>query len=110
MTERIEIKEEGRTVCYCDYYTVLDELEIVYIKTGTEYRNRGYATRLMKELISLCREKDIRFIRLEVRESNAPALGIYGKFGFVPVGRRKNYYTDPKEDAILMDLEIKKEA
>ena len=100
MTQRIEIKEEGRTVCYCDYYTVLDELEIVFIKTEPEYRNRG-------ELMSLCREKDIRFIRLEVRESNAPALGLYGKLGFVPVGRRKNYYTDPREDAILMDLEIK---
>ena len=110
MTERTEIKEEGRTVCYCDYYSVLDELEIVFIETETDYRNRGYATRLMEELISLCREKDIRVIRLEVRESNAPALGLYGKIGFVPVGRRKNYYSDPREDAILMDLEIKKEA
>ena len=83
MTQRIEIKEEGRTVCYCDYYTVLDELEIVFIKTEPEYRNRGYATRLMKELMSLCREKDIRFIRLEVRESNAPALGLYGKLVWI---------------------------
>ena len=41
-------------VCYCDYYTVLDELEIVFIKTEPEYRNRGYATRLMKELGLKC--------------------------------------------------------
>ena len=45
-------------------------------------------------------------ITLEVRESNAPAIGLYQKLGFVEVGRRKNYYEKPREDAILMDLNL----
>ena len=107
MTERIDITENGRTLCYADYYTVLDEMEIVCIYTDTEYRRRGLASGLMDRLIEICLERNIAVIRLEVRESNTAAIGLYGKYGFVTVGRRKNYYKDPKEDALLMDLTIK---
>ena len=52
----------------------------------------------------------LAFLTLEVRASNAPANALYAKHGFVEVGRRKNYYDDPKEDALLMTLTFAHEA
>ena len=56
----------------------------------------------MRELVTWCQKHDFAFLTLEVRESNAPAIALYSRFGFVRVGERKNYYSDPAENALLM--------
>ena len=69
------------------------------------FRRRGVADALLAGLIGVGRGR-LAFLTLEARASNRPALRLYEKHGFRAVGRRKDYYDDPKEDAILMTLEL----
>ena len=57
---------------------------------------------MLGSLIDHCRESGASFLTLEVRQSNAPAIALYESMGFLPEGRRKNFYRQPTEDAILM--------
>ena len=68
----------------------------------------GYlgADALLNELLRRAKGLGLATVTLEVRETNAPAIALYQKTGFVPVGRRKNYYTSPTEDAILMTVTL----
>ena len=89
----------------CTYY-VLDEVNISTIAVSPNYRRLGVGKRLMGALIEKSRQMGMKNIYLEVRYSNAPAIFLYEKMGFVKSGLRKDYYTDPKEDAILYCLDI----
>ena len=82
-------------------------LEGVYVRP--EYRGRGVSTLLMQALVDHCKATDCTLLTLEVRESNEPALGLYRSFGFALQGKRRNYYTDPREDALIMTLFFKEE-
>ena len=64
----------------------------------------GMSFVLDEGLVTHCRKNNFAFLTLEVRESNAPARSLYEKFGFIKVGERKNYYSDPTENAVLMTL------
>ena len=66
------------------------------------YRRRGIARSLIYTLICRAAEKGLSFLTLEVRAGNDEAIALYEKCGFQTVGRRKNYYEKPTEDAILM--------
>ena len=87
---------------YVGMMYVLDEGYISNVAVAPEQRRQGIADALITELLNRCREKELSFATLEVRAGNAPAISLYEKHGFSPVGRRKNYYDFPKEDAILM--------
>lgn len=78
------------------------ESDITNITVSGECRRQGIATALLKELFRRCPEKGVTVIHLEVRQSNTSAMALYEKLGFTVDGRRKNYYTAPTEDAILM--------
>lgn len=67
---------------------------------------QGIALAILTELIRLVREQNGVFLTLEVRESNIPARRLYEKLGFSEAGRRRNFYTDPKEDALLLTLTL----
>ena len=69
-----------------------------------DFRRRGAARRLIAELIARAKEKGLAFVTLEVREINAPAIALYAGAGFVPVGTRKNFYSNPAENALLMTI------
>ena len=84
--------------------TVLDEGSIDNVAVSPEYRRRGVADALVLDAIARGREMGLAFITLEVRAGNDPAIALYRKHGFGEVGRRKNYYEKPREDAILMTL------
>ena len=75
------------------------------IAVRPEYRRRGIAESLIHELVSELKAKDAYCLTLEVRASNLPAITLYEKLGFVQVGRRPNYYTSPKEDALILRKE-----
>ena len=70
-----------------------------------DYRRQGVGEGLVKELIEKLQEQKNTCLTLEVRSSNAPAIGLYEKMGFVQVGKRPNYYHNPKEDALIMRKE-----
>ncbi len=96
------VGDDGFLIGYAGMQSVLDEGYIANIAVHPEYRRKGVACSLINELISYSLEHGLSFITLEVRESNLPAISLYEKYGFEKVGRRKNYYRLPTEDAILM--------
>ena len=75
---------------------------------STPWSERALEEELFNPLASFIRSK-LAFLTLEVRESNTPAIQLYMKHGFAQVGRRKDYYQAPKEDALIMTLEFQEE-
>ena len=96
-------------VGYIGVQTVLDEGYINNVAVRPEYRRQGIAAALISLLVDQARAIGLAFMTLEVRESNTPAISLYEKLGFTTVGRRKNYYEKPREDAILMTIFFTKE-
>ena len=95
-----------RLVGYIGATVVFEEMEIFNVAVADAYRRRGIGGELVCALIDSVRSdcENIELVTLEVRAGNAPAIALYEKLGFAAVGRRKNYYEKPREDAILMDL------
>lgn len=100
--------EGGELWGYAVLFTVLDEGNLDNIAVAPAHRRQGIADALLGAVVRFGREH-LSTLMLEVRPSSTPAVALYKKHGFVTVGRRKNYYTDPKEDAILMTLTFTKE-
>ena len=88
---------------------ILDEMYIANIAVHENYRRCGVGSSIMNALIAEAKSKDISFITLEVRQSNISAIEFYTKNGFQKCGTRKNYYSNPTEDANLMTLYFKKQ-
>ena len=96
------VAENGAVLGYVGMMFVLDEGYISNVAVAPAYRRQGVADTLISALMTRAEELSLAFVTLEVRAGNEPAKALYAKHGFVPVGRRKNYYELPKEDAILM--------
>ncbi|MDE6108054.1 MAG: ribosomal protein S18-alanine N-acetyltransferase, partial [Oscillospiraceae bacterium] len=90
---------------YAGLHAVMDEGYLDNIAVREDYRGNGIADDLMDVFVRFGREH-LSFLTLEVRPSNEPAIQLYYKHGFAQVGRRKDYYRHPKEDAIIMTLEF----
>lgn len=95
-------KEENEVIGYIGMSIVIDEGYIFNVAVREKYRNKGVATALINELVTYGKKNNFSFITLEVRESNLPAISLYSKFGFIKAGERKDYYSNPKENAILL--------
>ena len=95
-------KEENEVIGYIGMSIVIDEGYIFNVAVRENHRNKGVATALINELVTYGKKNNFSFITLEVRESNLPAISLYSKFGFIKAGERKDYYSNPKENAILM--------
>ena len=80
------------------------EWEIENLAIAASAQRRGLGTRLLREFLDLTRRQGTPAVFLEVRESNLAARGLYEKRGFIESGRRKRYYRNPEEDAILYRL------
>lgn len=89
---------------YAGAWLVYDEGQITNIAVPPQGRRKGYGKLLTKGLIDLCFEEGMNEIFLEVRVSNLPALSLYRQLGFTVKGMRKDYYSEPKEDAYIMSL------
>ena len=92
----------GTVLGYVGMMFVLDEGYISNVSVAPDFRRQGVADALISALMTRAEELNLAFVTMEVRAGNEPAKSLYAKHGFVPVGRRKNYYDLPKEDAILM--------
>lgn len=81
---------------------VVDEGYIFNVAVDGTHRNRGIGSALVETLVTYAKKNNLCFLTLEVRESNKNARSLYEKFGFIKVGERKNYYSSPAENAVLM--------
>ena len=93
---------EGEIAGYCIVYYVMGEGEIARIAVGSEYRRRGIGKGLLDDVCGSCKEKQVERLLLDVRESNIGARTFYQMYGFGEDGIRKNFYGNPKENAVLM--------
>lgn len=94
--------EDGALASYCTLITVLDEAQIINLATSSALRGRGYAKTVLEAVFEECRKRGISFISLEVRESNLPAISLYQKLGFTVEGKRRDFYKNPRENALVM--------
>lgn len=94
--------DQGKVLGYGGMMKLVDEGHILNIALAPEARGKGYSHRLMEAMLDLAQDLGIRAMTLEVRPSNEPALALYEGFGFKVEGRRKNYYIDNQEDALIL--------
>ena len=97
--------EDNRVVGYVGSQTVLDGSDMMNIAVDPDFRRMGIAEALISNLLSRLKEYNSRCLILEVRVSNLPAIALYEKMGFIQIGRRRNYYHNPKEDALILRKE-----
>jgi [ribosomal protein S18]-alanine N-acetyltransferase len=92
----------GRIIGYAGVWIIFDEGHVTNIAIHPEFRGQKYGEKLVQELVRTARCYGANSMTLEVRVSNVGAQNLYKKLGFEPRGRRKGYYSDTKEDAIIM--------
>ena len=97
----VALKDE-KVLGYVGISAILDEGYITNVAVFPEARQQGVASVLLEYLFNFAKEKGLSFISLEVRESNTAAISLYEKFGFKTEGMRKNFYSHPQENALIM--------
>jgi ribosomal-protein-alanine N-acetyltransferase len=85
----------------------MDEWEIENVVVAREQQRLGFASRLIRELVQRAHSSGATSVLLEVRESNSAARRLYERLGFTEQGRRSNYYRDPPEDGLLLQISLK---
>ena len=93
---------DGRIVAYAGAWVSFNQAEVMSVAVEPELRGQGIGTILFGELIRLVKERGATSITLEVRPSNTAAIKLYESFGLRSVGRRRGYYIDNGEDALIM--------
>ena len=94
--------EDGTVLGYAGLLVVLDEGSITNVAVRPTYRRQGIARELLLVFLRFGEANHLAFLTLEVRAGNTAAIALYKSLGFQTVGRRKNYYEHPREDAVLM--------
>ena len=99
---------EGEALAgYVGSQSVLGESDMMNVAVDPAFRRRGIARALVTSLVEELAKAGNHSLTLEVRASNTPAIGLYEKLGFRQIGRRKNYYRNPREDALILRKEWK---
>lgn len=97
---------DGDTVAgYIGSQSVMGEADMMNVAVSPSYRRQGIAEKLVVSLVEKLTAQKVSSLTLEVRASNEPAIALYEKLSFMQVGRRPNYYTKPKEDALILRKE-----
>jgi ribosomal-protein-alanine N-acetyltransferase len=97
--------ENDTVVGYVGSQTVMGETDMMNVAVHPDFRKRGVATALIVGLVEELRKQGSHCLTLEVRASNAPAISVYSALEFREVGRRRNYYRNPREDALILRKE-----
>ncbi len=92
----------GNLMGYAGTWQILEEAHLTNIAVSPDFRRRKVAESLLAVVIDECRKNGIKYITLEVRVSNTPAINLYEKYGFKSLGTRKGYYQNNNEDALIM--------
>ena len=99
--------EGDRVAGYIGSQTVMNETDMMNVAVHPDYRRKGIAEALVNDLVENLKKMGSHCLTLEVRASNVPAITLYEKLGFSEIGRRKNYYRNPREDALILRKEWK---
>jgi ribosomal-protein-alanine N-acetyltransferase len=102
------VEKEGEVAGYVIAMSVADEAEVLNIAVTPAQRGSRLGHSLLQAVILFLTEKNVASVFLEVRESNSAARSLYRRFGFEEISRRKKYYRNPVEDALILRLEIKR--
>lgn len=94
--------KNGEVAGYVGMHIVLDECYIANVAVKPSYRRQGIAETLLDTAEKTAKDKNCSFISLEVRVSNTPAINLYKKRGYISQGERKNFYSHPTENALIM--------
>jgi ribosomal-protein-alanine N-acetyltransferase len=98
---------KGEVAGYAVFWAVLDQGELGNVAVDESFRGRGIGSKLIRAVLERAYERGVHEVFLEVRKSNVRAQDLYKSFGFSEVGRRKNYYLEPLEDALVMKIVLK---
>lgn len=97
---------DGAVQGYLGIWCTAEEGDLCNMAVAGDARRQGIATELLMAGMNDCREKGLKRILLEVRASNEPAKQLYARHGFVSIGVRRGYYTEPSEDAVIMECQL----
>ena len=100
------MKKDTETIGYIVLYSVVDEAHILNIAIHPSFRVKGCASSLIQYVLDYFEKKGVHKFFLEVREGNLAAIGLYQRFGFEKIGKRKKYYAETNEDALVMCLSV----
>jgi ribosomal-protein-alanine N-acetyltransferase len=100
-------RTEKRVVGYIIFWRIQDEIQINNIAVHPDFRGLGIGEAILREVLDKVRAEGAVFASLEVRVSNGPARALYEKRGFEIIGSRKDYYSNPAEDALVLGLNLK---
>lgn len=100
------VESNDKVIGYFGLLLILDECQVHNIGIIEEEQNNGFGNKIMQFMLNYCKEKNISFITLEVREYNFKALHLYYKYGFKKVNRIKGYYSNPPEDGLLLRIDL----
>jgi ribosomal-protein-alanine N-acetyltransferase len=100
------VRDADGVVGYVCLWEVADEMHVTNIAVHPRQRRRGIGRLLLGSILADGRARDVRVVVLEVRPSNTEAIGLYESFGFRVVGRRRGYYYDTGEDALVMETRL----
>jgi ribosomal-protein-alanine N-acetyltransferase len=101
----LEVPPAG-VVGYAILWCILDQGELANIALREEWRGRGLGAFLLDRVLEVARERGVRTLFLEVRDSNTAARALYESRGFVEIGRRRDYYEAPREDARVLEKRL----
>ena len=102
----VALDDQGRVAGYAGLQVILDEGYITNVAVRPDCRRQGVAGQILQVFLDFAQAQGLAFLTLEVRASNQAAILLYGSRGFRGMGRRKNYYEHPREDAIIMTREF----
>ena len=102
----VALDDQGRVAGYAGLQVILDEGYITNVAVRPDCRRQGVAGQSLQVFLDFAQAQGLAFLTLEVRASNQAAILLYGSRGFRGMGRRKNYYEHPREDAIIMTKEF----
>ena len=94
--------EQGELVGYCGCWQIMEEAHITNVAVSPNFRRQNIGEALLIAIIKSCYKEMVKYLTLEVRVSNEPAIKLYEKYGFKSLGVRKGYYQDNNEDALIM--------
>jgi ribosomal-protein-alanine N-acetyltransferase len=100
------VGERGPLVAFASVWVIDQELKINNLAVHPRWRGRGVGSRLLRHVVEFAVEQGCVEATLEVRPSNTPALKMYERAGFKPIGRRRGYYSDTHEDALVMSCPL----
>ena len=105
LAQYLVVRAGDTVIAYAGMWMMVDEAHITTFAVHPAWRRRRIGEQLLLGLIDIARARHAREVTLEVRLSNLPARRLYEKYGFRPVGLRPNYYSDDREDALIMTTE-----